>query len=329
MKLLVVDDAPEHAKMVVEFLRASGAWPRAEIATATVYDQSLAMLRANSYDVAVVDYRLGSRDGLALLRELREGGIDTAVVILTGHGAEDVAVEAMKAGAADYLSKTTLTIESLERAVRHALALRAGEQQRRQAEAALRASEERFRALVENSSDALLLIDAEARVTYITPSSERHLGWHADQMTGRSVFDFLHPDDREMASERMAETLGDSSKLVTAQVRFLHADGGWRIMEAVGVNHLADPSVGAIVVNARDITDRRKLEDQLRQSQKMEAVGQLAGGVAHDFNNLLTAILGYCNLVLEDIPDDSGIQADLEEIGAAGHAWAALDTQVP
>src|SRR5947208_14849227 len=279
MRLLVVDDAIEHAKMVVEFLRASGAWPGAEVATAASYDQAVATLQATPYDVAVVDYMLGSQDGLSLLRELRNRGLDTAVVILTGHGAEDVAVEAMKAGAADYLSKTTLTIESLERAVRHALALRAGEQQQRQAEAALRASEERFRALVENSSDALLLIDAEARVTYITPSSTRHLGWRGDQMVGRSDFDFITPDDREMASERIAETLRNPGKLVTAQVRFLHADGSWRILEGAGVNHIADPSVGAIVVNARDVTERRRLEDQLRLSQKMEAVGQLAGGV--------------------------------------------------
>ena len=328
MRLLVVDDAVEHAQMVVEFLRASDAWPDAEIAVAASYDEALAALIATPYDVALLDYWLGARDGLTLLREVRQHGVDTAVVVLTGHGAEDVAVEAMKAGAADYLSKTNLTVESLERAVRHAVALRAGEQQRRQAEAALRASEERFRALVENSSDALLLIDGEARVTYLTPSSTRHLGWRPEQMVGRSIFDFLHPDDRETVGARMAETLQSPGRLVTAELRFLHADGSWRIMEGVGVNHIADPSVGAIVVNARDITDRRKLEDQLRQAQKMEAVGQLAGGVAHDFNNLLTAILGYCNLMLDDIPVEDPLRPDLEEIQSAGERAAALTRQL-
>jgi PAS domain S-box-containing protein len=328
MKILVVDDAVEHAQMVVEFLRASGAWPDAEIECAASYDQALVALTSKRYEVALLDYRLGARDGVGLLREIRREGVDAGVVVLTGYGAEDVAVEAMKAGAADYLSKANLTVESLERAVRHAVALRAGEQQRRQAEAALRASEERFRALVEHSSDALFLIDAEARVVYITPSSTRQLGWRPDQMVGRSVFDFLHVDDREIFGARIADMLQNPGTLVTAEARFLDAGGSWRIMEGAGVNHLAGPAVGAIVINARDITDRRKLEDQLRHSQKMEAVGQLAGGVAHDFNNLLTAILGYCNLMLDEAGGEDPLRADLIEIQSAGERAAALTRQL-
>jgi PAS domain S-box-containing protein len=239
-----------------------------------------------------------------------------------------VAVEAMKAGAADYLSKANLSIEALERAIRHALALHAEEQQRLHAEAAVRASEERFRALVENSSDALFLLDAEGRVTYLTPSSERHLGWKRDQMIGHSIFDFVHPDDRPVVSQRMADVLEHPLRPIMLELRFQHSDGDWRIMEGVGVNRLSDPSVKAIVVNARDVTDRRKLEDQLRQSQNMEAVGQLAGGVAHDFNNLLTAILGYCSLMLDEVPQEDPLRPDLMEIQAAGERAAALTRQL-
>jgi two-component system, cell cycle sensor histidine kinase and response regulator CckA len=329
IRLLVVDDAVEHARMVTEFLRASGAWPDAEIQIAESYDQALAaLITPPPFDLSVVDYMLGARDGLGLIRELKQRDIDTSVIVLTGQGAEDVAVEAMKAGAADYLSKANLTIEGLERAVRHALALRAGEQQRRQAEAALRASEERFRALVENSSDALLLIDAVGRVTYFSPSSSRHLGWGSEEIVGESIFDFLHPDDRDAVSVRLTEALRSPGKPITQDIRLQHADGSWREIESIAVNRLSDPSVAAIVVNARDITDRRKLEEQLRHAQKMEAVGQLAGGIAHDFNNLLTAILGYCNLMRDDLPAGDPLRADLDEIHSAGERAASLTRQL-
>jgi PAS domain S-box-containing protein len=327
-RILVVDDEPQYATMVVEFLRATDAWQDASTATALTYDDALRQLSGERFDVALFDYMLGARDGLSLLREVRQRGIDTAVIVLTGRGAEEIAVEAMKSGAADYLSKANVSVETLERAVRHAFALHEQERQRRQAEDALRASEERFRALVENSSDGLLLIDREGRVTYTTPAAERHFGWKPDQMIGRSVFDFLDPDDREAVGVRMTEALRRPGRVVTAEGRFRHADGTWRIMEGVAVNRLTDRSVRAVIVNVRDLTDRRKLEDQLRQSQKMEAVGQLAGGIAHDFNNLLTAILGYCNLMLDDMPVDNPMRGDLEEIRHAGERAAALTRQL-
>jgi PAS domain S-box-containing protein len=326
LNILVVDDVVEYAEMVREFIRGSGEWAGAETAIAASYDDALRALTQKPYDVAFVDYRLGARDGVALLRDVRSKGIDTPVVILTGHGDEHVAVEAMKAGAADYLGKMQVSGEALDRAIRHAIALHTEEQQRRQAEAALRANEERFRALVENSSDALLLLDPEARVQYVA-GSERHLGWTSDQMQGRSIFEFLHSDDHAAVTAAI-DRLSTPGGSVALEVRVRHADRRFRIMETVAVNHLDEPAVGAIVVNARDITERRRLEDQLQHVQKMEAVGQLAGGVAHDFNNLLTVILGYCNLMLEDVPPEDPLREDLAEIRSAGEKALSLTRQL-
>lgn len=328
IRVLVVDDAVDYAEMVAQFLRASGEWAAASTDIATTYDQGVLALTTEPYDVAFVDYLLGARDGLALLSEIRERGIDTPIIILTAYGAEDVAVRAMKSGAADYLPKTQVSVEALDRTIRHALALRNEERQRRQAERAVRESEERFRALVENSSDALLLIDGLGRVRYMAPSSSRRLGWTADQLSGRSMFDFLHPDDRDQVAGALSTTLGEPGRSVTVEVRAEHADGRYRTIEAVAVNHIDTPAVGAIVVNARDVTERRRLEEQLRYSQKMDALGRLARGVAHDFTNLLTAILGYVDLALTDAPEDDPVRHDLEEIRSAGERAAALTRQL-
>ena len=328
MRVLVVDDALEHAEMVVDFLRSGGAWPEAEFYTASTYDDAIRLFLAMSFDVAFFDYWLGSRDGLTLLRDLRLRGFDTPVVVLTSRGAEEIAVEAMKAGAADYLSKDGITGDALERSIRHALALGAEERQRRQAEAATRASEERFRALVEHSHDMLLQFDQQGRFQYISPAATRALGWLPDTTIGKTIFEFTHPDDMDLATSRFAEVLQWPGEERTAQIRLRDAAEQWRTLEGVCVNRLADPAIKAVVVNARDVTERRRLEEQLRHAQKMEAIGQLAGGVAHDFNNLLTAILGYTNLILDEVPADAPIRNDLEEIRSAGERAAALTRQL-
>jgi len=328
LRLLIVDDALDHAGMVAEFIRLIDGCENASIEIAGSYYAAHAAFERSSFDAAFFDYWLGSHDGLTLLRELRARGVSTPVVVLTGRGAEEIAVEAIRAGAADYLSKANLSVESLGRALRHALALSSEETQRRMAETALRASEERFRALVENSSDALMLIDGEMRIGYVTPSSHRLLGWNADDMIGRSIFDFVHADDREPAGARAADALKSPNEPVAAELRLRHADGTWRSMEVIAVNRLDDSSVRAIVLTARDVSERRRLEEQLRQAQKMEAIGRLAGGIAHDFNNLLTAILGYCNLMLDEMPAAHPLREDLQEIRGAGERAASLTRQL-
>ena len=328
LRVLVVDDAGDHAELVREMVRFVGAWPDAEVSKAESYATALEAFDRTTFDLAFFDYWLGSENGLRLIREIRQRGIHTPIIVLTGHGAEDVAVEAMKAGAADYLSKSNLSVDAIGRAMRYALAIGAREEQQRAAEQALRASEERFRALVENSWEVLLLLDQDGRITYTTPSAGRQFGWTPDSMIGRALVDLLHPEDQRHVAQRLSSAAGRPGEQMMTEARIRRSDGSYRSMDAIVVSRLHEPAVNGIVFNARDITEGRRLEEQLRQAQKMEAVGRLAGGVAHDFNNLLTAILGYCNLALDDMAPDDVSRRDLEEIKDAGERAATLTRQL-
>ena len=131
----------------------------------------------------------------------------------------------------------------------------------------LAAMERRFRALIENSSDGTVLLNANGVYTYASPATSRILGYAVEELVGRSAFEFIHPDDREHAIARTLESLRNPDAVVRAEVRIRHRDGSWRWMEAAVSNLLADPSVQAIVKNYRDITERKQGEEALRKVQ--------------------------------------------------------------
>ena len=199
---------------------------------------------------------------------------------------------------------------------------------RKDAEEALRRSEKRFRELIENSSDAISLINPQGQVLFSSHSISPILGYDVKERLGRDVFELMHPDDMAPTKAAFQKLLDEPDKIVTIQVRYRHKDGTWRWLEALGKNLLREPSVRALVVNYRDITERRRLQEQFYQSQKMEAVGRLAGGVAHDFNNLLTAIIGYSDIVLEKLPAQSDNGRAIQEIKKAGERAALLTKQL-
>jgi PAS domain S-box-containing protein len=138
--------------------------------------------------------------------------------------------------------------------------------QRKRAEQRLRESEGRFRALVENASDAIALLDGEGVLLQAGPSTEAVLGWSPAEAGGRSSFEFVHPDDQLHARELFAEALRRPGAVVRFEHRAPHKDGSWRWVDGVIHNLLHEPDVRAIVLNYRDITDRKQAEEELRSA---------------------------------------------------------------
>jgi PAS domain S-box-containing protein len=136
--------------------------------------------------------------------------------------------------------------------------------ERRWAEEALRQSEEYFRALTENASDGVVVWDRGGTVRYESPSMERMLGRKPGEEVGKSLFEFAHPDDAAKIAESLAELVQSPGHTLHTEIRMLHEDGSWRIFEGVCKNLLDNPFVEGLVINARDITERRKMESELR-----------------------------------------------------------------
>lgn len=135
--------------------------------------------------------------------------------------------------------------------------------ERKKAERSLRASERYFRSLIENALDTITILDPDGIIVYQSPSSIRVLGYEPEDLVGTEVFDHLHPDDADPAREEFVSTLDDRAVRHPIEVRFRHRDGSWRTLEVIAQNLLHDPDVGGVVVNARDVTARKRAEDQL------------------------------------------------------------------
>jgi diguanylate cyclase (GGDEF)-like protein/PAS domain S-box-containing protein len=127
----------------------------------------------------------------------------------------------------------------------------------------LRISEQRFRSLVTNSSDVFLIISAEGSITYQSPAIERVLGYPAEDRLGHRIFELMHPEDQAFVQATLAEIVSTPAAQRTIELRARHADGSWRMLEATVRNMHGDPAVGGIVVNYRDVTERKTLEEQL------------------------------------------------------------------
>ncbi|MEK6814639.1 MAG: PAS domain S-box protein [Nitrospirota bacterium] len=185
--------------------------------------------------------------------------------------------------------------------------------ERRRAAEELRQSEARFRALVENSQDVIFIVSADGVARFLNASMERILGYPPSEIIGRNVFDLIHPEDLPGARSSFMRAFQSHGVTVSAPFRALHADGSWIYVEVVSHNFTEDPRIQGILGNLRDVTDRKRLEDERLKTSKLESLGVLAGGIAHDFNNILTAILGNISIARTLARDDDPIAKRLTE----------------
>jgi PAS domain S-box-containing protein len=171
------------------------------------------------------------------------------------------------------------------------------------AEESLRKSEQRFKTLLENAYEGITVVDANGKILYESPGFSRMMGYSAKDGQGVISFTYIHPDDKQNAQESFTNTVRNPDARFQIVVRVKHKDGTWRWIECIGRNLTKETDLNGLVVNFRDITERKRMEEELQKTQKLESLGLLAGGIAHDFNNLLGGIFGYIDLALVSSKD--------------------------
>ncbi|HZR55799.1 MAG TPA: PAS domain S-box protein [Terriglobales bacterium] len=188
--------------------------------------------------------------------------------------------------------------------------------------------EELFRLITENAADMIAVVDSKGNRLYNSPAYASVLGYSLSDLQKTTAFEHIHPEDCERVEAAAKETIrvGVGRGI---EYRMRHKDGSWRVLESTA-NAVLDPEgkVEKLVIVNRDITDRRRLEDQFRQAQKMEAVGRLSGGIAHDFNNLLGVIIGYAEILQEQLGETKPFADSIQEILKAGNRASALTRQL-
>jgi PAS domain S-box-containing protein len=211
--------------------------------------------------------------------------------------------------------------------------LRQEAEERRRAERALFSSEQRFNHLTDNLNQGVWFAQADPpQVLYVNPAFERIWGFPADRFyeNARLWRDRVHPDDRAHVNDSYDAALASPDRRdVELFYRILRPDGTVRwIHDRVVLHHRKDGRVDQLSGITEDITETRAMEQRLREAQKMEAVGRLAGGVAHDFNNVMTVILGYSAILLQELSQQSTARHFVQEMQRAGERCAALTNQL-
>jgi PAS domain S-box-containing protein len=321
LRILHLEDDPDYSDLAMEMLEREGL--RVERVLVDNYANFIAALENNKFDLILGDYSLPACNGLQALQTARQKCPDTPFLLISGVIGEVAAVESLKCGAADYVLKQWP--ERLVPAVRRAVQEAQERVERKQAEVHLRLQS----AALESAANATLITDRAGNVIWVNPAFTRLTGYSAQEIAGQNPRLLKSGKQDQAFYQNLWETIL-AGRVWHAEMVNRRKDTSLYTEESTITPVLDERGeITHFIAVKQDITERKELESQLRQLQKLEAVGHLAGGVAHDFNNLLAVIRGNTDLVLMDAGQFSDQAREcLQQVVAASERAANLTRQL-
>lgn len=228
-----------------------------------------ALMKEVLFDIRLIDFRLGKESGLDIIRKYKESGCQIPSILLTGQSDPEVDKQAMGVGAVDHLVKSNLTSALLERAIRYAVV-------NARSEAALRASEARFRSIVDHSSDLVTILNSDLEISYVSPSIERIFGHKWEDLRNIRIWDLGLNEDAAKLRKFVESLKANPDDMGRLEWRIKDSNGIWYYVESIGKNLLNDPNVKGLVLTTRNIHEQKDLEAQLTHQAFHDSLTSLA-----------------------------------------------------
>ena len=321
--ILVVDDNEKLAALVEKYLRRDGHRTDNVAGGAAALD----WLARQPADLLLLNLRLPDMAGEELVQALDERQQPVPFIVVAGHGDERRAAQLLKRGALDYLMKDGTLLELLPAVVQQAVEQLDRRRLLHEAEIAYEHLRRHYEMILNAAGEGIIGLDLDGHINFVNPAALRLLGYEMHELLGQ---DLAALAERPVTGSngRVHAALAANTTCRTHDLFFWRKDGTCFPIESTATPLRQEGrQVGSVFV-FKDITERRHLEEQFRQAQKMEAVGRLAGGVAHDFNNLLTVVSGYSELLAHNPSLDAKAQEAVTEVHKAAERAIAVTRQL-
>jgi PAS domain S-box-containing protein len=306
MNILLVEDNPGDADLLSMILENFDE-PKYRVTNVQRLSLALQAVKVERFDLAILDLGLPDSSGIETLRSLIKATPSLPVVVLTGSLDEQLGLEAVKAGAQDFLNKGQISPQLLLRVLRYAF-------ERKQGEINLRTAEQQVRTILDALDIQVLLMGTDHRIRWPNRKVCETFGQTREEIIGKFCYD-LWPRQHSLCEECPVER-AIVSGVNQVEYRRPKIDKTWDIQACPVFDEQGQ--ITSVVELRTDISERVQLEEQFFQAQKMEAIGRLAGGVAHDFNNMLSVILGFAEMARVKAPQDGELAEYIDEILKAG-----------